>query len=352
MCAGILGDEDQFSLKIRSNLVTIPSHLRPDGIAPPRALPLSLWHLFSDNGPMGAPVAIIQPHHYRLFAEQPECFANFPVSILPPDLEEKLRAAPGLAIAEIAGRDSIAAAIWAVRQERAQSVLPTLAYNGAQFGSLDTVSQAVTLLRDRLGPDRVFDLVMIGAPRFWKALTLRFADRLTEQFGFYTGYVACHLYLHVVRIPLARRLNCSLVVSGERESHDGDIKLNQTRDVLNAYSQIMREFQIELDQPLRHLASGHDVVEILGTEWKQGDCQLHCVLSGNYRNPDGSVDFGDGCRFNDAKSSRFLREFGLPLVRRTLARALAGEDVDYGSEAQQQLDDLSSPPVPEDLPSL
>lgn len=286
---------------------------------------------------------IIRSEHYRLFAEQPERFANLSPEVFSPGLEEKLKTTEDLAIAEIAGRDSIAAAIKVVQAGRAQSVLPTLAYNGAQFGQLDTVRQGVELLQESIGAERVHDLLMIGSPRFWKALTVRFADSLTERFGFYTGYVACHLYIHAVRVPLAKRLECALIVSGERESHDGAVKLNQTHAVLEAYSQVIKEFEIELCQSLRHHGSGHRVVEILGREWKQGDCQLHCVLSGNYRNPDGSVDFGEGLRFSDAKSTRYLQEFAIPLVRRILGKALSGENVDYETEAQEQLSCLSSP---------
>ncbi len=279
--------------------------------------------------------------YVRLFAEQPELINKFPPEILPPERLEVWRKTPGLAIAEIAGRDSIAAAIKLHREGRLKKILPTVAYNGAQYGSLESVYQAVALLRERIGDENVFELIALGSPKFWQALNLRFADALSEHFGFYAPYVGCHLYIHAVRVPLAKQLGCSLIISGERESHDGRIKINQTATVLNYYAKLLHGFGLELAQPLRHTASGTDVETLLGCDWKGGERQLHCVLSGNYKNPDGSVDFGIGQRYSDEKSARFLERFGLPLAQTTLQKLLRGESVDYEREAALALSRLT-----------
>jgi hypothetical protein len=278
----------------------------------------------------------------RLFAEQPELISIFPPEIIPPERLAAWRETPDLAIAEIAGRDSIAAAIKLYRDGKIKKILPTVAYNGAQYGSLESVYAAVELLRDRIGAENVFELVALGSPKFWQALNLRFADALSERFGFYTPYVGCHLYIHAVRVPLAKQIGASLVISGERESHNGQIKINQTATVLDYYGKLLRHFDIELAQPLRYVSAGAEVVELLGCNWKGGERQLHCVLSGNYKNPDGSVDFGLGRRFSDEKSARFLEGFGLPLAQTILGKLLRGESVDYERDAAQALARLTS----------
>lgn len=270
----------------------------------------------------------------KLLAEQPE--------LIIPDLpnEVELKKTRNLAIAEVAGRDSVAAVIKACQERPIEKVLPTVAYNGCQYGSLESVYFAVELMSKRVGKKKVLEPVMLGSPEFWKALTIRFSDVLTERFGFYTPYVACHLYIHAIRVPLAKRLNCKLIISGERESHNGQIKINQTPGVLDYYAKLLSYFDIELLQPLRKTVSSTEVIELLGREWASGKQQLHCVLSGNYKDPDGSVDYGEGRRFSDAKSARFLEHYGLPLAKVILEKLGRGEAVDYEKEAINQLASL------------
>jgi len=273
---------------------------------------------------------------WRRLAEQSECFLP-PFS---PEAERRLKSLKYLAIVEIAGRDSIAAAIKAAQERLIDAFLPTLAYNGAQYGSLESVEFALDLLAHRVGRERVCDLVIIGSPPFWQALTVRFADLLTERFGFYTPYVACHLYIHAVRVPLAKHLNCKLIISGERESHNGAIKLNQTPFVLDRYAQLTAHFEIELYQPLRKVQSGAEIERLLGEPWPAGQRQLHCMLSGNYKNPDGSVDFGPGRRFSDEKSANFLDHYALPLARVCLEKIVHGKSINYEAEAVKILEKL------------
>jgi hypothetical protein len=271
---------------------------------------------------------------FRRLAEQPECF----LPPFPPEAERRLKSLNNLAIVEIAGRDSIAAAIKALTERPIDALLPTLAYNGAQYGRLESVELALDLLVRRVGPERVLDLAIIGSPQFWQALTVRFADSLTERFGFYTPYVACHLYIHAIRVPLAKYLNCAVIISGERESHDGTIKLNQTPFVLERYAQLTAHFGVELFQPLRKVQSGDEIERLLDEPWPAGQRQLHCMLSGNYKNPDGSVDFGPGQRFSDEKSARFLDHYALPLARICLEKIVHGENVSYEAEAVKILE--------------
>ena len=276
----------------------------------------------------------IQLADFRVLAEQPERF-------IPPHLDKsKLASVKNLAIVEIAGRDSIAAAIKALPERKIDLFLPTLAYNGAQYGSLESVEYAVDVLARRVGKERVLDLAIIGSPAFWQALTVRFGDILTDKFGFYTSYVACHLYIHAVRVPLTRHLNCNVIISGERESHDGKIKLNQTQTVLDRYAKLVSYFDVELYQPLRQTSAGADVEKLIGEAWPQGERQLKCMVSGNYKSPDGKVDFGPGRRFSDEKSARFLDQYALPVAKICLEKILRGEPIDYEKETIKILHEL------------
>lgn len=283
--------------------------------------------------------------HYRVMAEQPELLAEFPAEMLPPATLKKLKEMPSLALGEIAGRDAIAAIIQLVEEGKVGAVLPTVAYNGAQCGELESIYHAQEILSKRLGKDRLFEPLFLGSPKFWQALTLRFVDELQERFGFFTPYVGCHLYVHAVRVPLAKKLGCRFIISGERESHDGAVKLTQTPAVLDAYRNAVAEFGLELLQPLRDVERGGAVVEILKEDWAQGKRQLRCALSGNYKDSDGCVDFGEGRRFSDEKSRHFLDAYAVPLTRRILTKLCRGEQVGYEAEAAACLAALKGAPA-------
>jgi len=52
-----------------------------------------------------------------------------------------------------------------------------------------------------------------------------------------------------MRIPLAIRLGVGCVISGERESHSGRIKLNQTPKSIDAYINLMQSWGLSLGSP-------------------------------------------------------------------------------------------------------
>jgi hypothetical protein len=84
------------------------------------------------------------------------------------------------------------------------------------------------------------------------------------MFGFFSPCVGCHLYFHAIRIPLAKKLNCSLVIAGEKESHNGKIKVNQIGAALDSYTLFSKQFGIELFLPLRAAKLGKDIETIIG----------------------------------------------------------------------------------------
>ena len=53
-------------------------------------------------------------------------------------------------------------------------------------------------------------------------------SELISRYQFFTPCIGCHFYLHASRIPLSLLLGRIPVVAGERETHDGAIKVNQT----------------------------------------------------------------------------------------------------------------------------
>ena len=249
----------------------------------------------------------MDPRIYEIVSNKPELINTFPDWMLPEARENELKNTEGLAIAEIAGRDSIAAALEAINTRDFKALLPTIAYTGTEFGDWKVPFQKTELLKELLGERgiKVFDPIVLGAPRLWWRLCGRYVTHLFKAFGFYSPCVGCHLYLHTIRIPLAKKLGCSVVIGGERESHQGKTKINQIGAALDAYISFARTFGIELFLPLRNISRNKDIEAIINQPWDEGAEQLGCVLSKNYQDKEGDVFY------SESDIERFFSEFGI-----------------------------------------
>jgi hypothetical protein len=230
---------------------------------------------------------------FEILACKPDLIKDFPEWMLPPAIIHELRETENLAVAEIAGRDSIAAVLRACELRRIRAIVPTVAYTGTEYGNWTITFEKINILKDKLQKDniRVFDPVVIGSPKFWWKLCGRYTTHLTKKYGFYSHCVGCHFYFHAVRIPLAKKIHSTIVIGGERESHNGKLKVNQIKISLDAYQSFLKKFGIELYLPIRYVKSGQEIESILNMPWDEGDQQLECVLSKNYLEADGSVSF-------------------------------------------------------------
>ncbi len=267
----------------------------------------------------------------ELFLTKPECIINFPERLLPPEKIGEYQDMSHLAMVEIAGRDSVAAAIKGVEENEFTDLVPTYAYTGTEYGPWSNMERAVRRLAERLPHTRVHDPLVMGSPGFWQALNGRFISELISRYGFYTPCVGCHLYLHSVRIPLALSLQNIPIITGERERHNGDIKINQTSEALDFYQRMADLFNIELLMPLRHINEGKQIEEILGFEWHQGEEQLHCVLSGNYRMLNNKEVF------KDQNVRGFLENFAVPCSKEIIESYVSGDIPDHISIAARIL---------------
>jgi len=258
-----------------------------------------------------------------LYLNKPECVIRLPEWLLPPDKIERYRSLSNLAVVEIAGRDSVAAAVKIVEERGYTDLIPTYAYTATEYGKWESVGNAVTRLSRRLPETRVHDLVVLGSPGFWRALSGRFVQQLISAYGFYTPCIGCHLYLHTVRIPFSLVLGGVPVIAGERERHDGRIKVNQIAEVLDGYEQISDAFGVSLLFPLRHMEAGRQITELLGFEWSEGKEQLGCVFSGNYLCEEGAVKVSAG------QIRAFLEGFAKPCAEAIVSSYIQGYIPDH-----------------------
>ncbi len=255
----------------------------------------------------------MDPRILELLANKPPLATHFPPWILPPTTIKAMKSTKS-AILETAGRDSFAAAMAAVEREPIQTLLPTIAYTGTEYGDWEGTLEKCQWLKEKMENQgvQVLDPVFLGDPQLWHMLCGKPLTTLFRTYGLCTPCINCHLYFHMVRIPLARILNCNLLISGERENHDGRIKVNQIPPVLDAFREFMARYGINLLQPIRHLSSGQEIEELLGHRWQEGEEQVQCVLSGNYRDPGGQVNIPEEA------VARLLREYSFPQGERMI----------------------------------
>jgi hypothetical protein len=206
----------------------------------------------------------------------------------------ELALAPGLAIVEIAGRDSVAAALAAVRERGFTSLLPTSVATGTEYGDENASERAVEHLAALVGDDvTVLPHLRIGSPRLWAALNGRFAAVIADRHRIYSPCLACHLYMHLARVPLSLALGGVPIVAGEREAHGERVKLSQTAIGIDACVRVLARAGVELLEPIRDVRDGQAITELVGGGWDAGDRQLRCVHSGNYAGLDGEVVYDE-----------------------------------------------------------
>lgn len=265
---------------------------------------------------------------HEVLTNKPDCIIDFSNQGITSDKIRELGKMPGLAILEIAGRDSIAAAIKHIEDGNPiTGLIPTFAYTGTEFGDCREIERALHILSRRLPGIMIHDLILIGSPRFWNAMNGRYISELTRRFGFYTPCIGCHLYLHSIRVPLAIKLGNIPIIAGERESHDGRLKINQTSQAISYYHDLVKDFDIDLVLPIREIEKGQLIRNILGCEWQEDQNQLDCVLSGNYRQSDG------GIRITQDQVESFMTMFALPLARKVIRSYIEGHGPDHVSMA-------------------
>jgi len=229
------------------------------------------------------------------------------------------------ALVEIAGRDSVAAAVLAASSSY-DILIPTVVYTGTEYGNWEVVLENTRLLRDLLrdreGVVEVEEPVLLGSPRWWHAAGGRFARVLEERYRFSTTCVACHMYFHAARVPFAREIGATAVVAGERLVHGKRLKLNQVGAALDSYIAVLERAGVVLDLPLKDTEDSSHVEELVGP-WGESEKQMRCVLESNYR--DMSGEFG----VTENELDAYLEEFLEPVFSRVLSEFNDGGTPDY-----------------------
>lgn len=133
--------------------------------------------------------------------------------------------------------------------------------------------------------------IYLDVGNLFEQLILQNIAIVQKYFGHFTPCPACHLFLHMMRIPIANFYNIQKIITGERESHNSVEKLNQISEILDLYKSLLKKHQIELVQPLRKIKNDVNIYRILGHQWRNNINTLNCSFSKNYYDENGKIPF-------------------------------------------------------------
>jgi len=229
------------------------------------------------------------------------------------------------AICDIAGKDSIAAAIKGLQKHKLTVLLPVVVRIPTEYGDYQ-LENNVRILRKRLkqiAPNaKVLSTLYVKADEIWGLLNGRFVSKIIQLFGFYSPCLGCHLFIHSVRALLAHLLRVPCVISGERELHGTRVKINQLPCALNSYVYLMSQLNIEHILPLRKIADDSEIYKILGSS-SVVIGQKKCTFAKNYY----SIDYDVVVRTE--LIDKYYKSFALPFMGEVLKSLISGE---YNSE--------------------
>lgn len=232
---------------------------------------------------------------------------------------------PTTVIGEFSGRDSVAAIMKALEDPTIQYILPIATFAGTEYGDFDVLyenyERMLTIVAGRFGETKtIYPLLEYSDRDLWALMNGRLIQMNSEDYGYTSPCIGCHLYFHLTKLPFAMALS-GRIISGERASHDGRIKVNQLGLSLDAYQEVIRNCGGDLLMPIRELAAGDLVEELIGWQWAEGKDHPKCVLSGNYRDKNGQA------LYNPEKLSAYIKERLIPLGT-LIGRAYRTTDTD------------------------
>ena len=162
-----------------------------------------------------------------------------------------------IVIAEMAGADSLAAIYLYLKNNPNHIILPTLIITPNENEKnkeivLNNYNIFINFLRNQ--NFKIFDLQILNNDyELWNKLM---------DIKFISPCIACHLYCHLMRLPLAKKYK-GKILTGEREKHNNSIKINQNDLVLKYFDDYFKNCSIQFIKPLLKIQDTNQIELIL-----------------------------------------------------------------------------------------
>lgn len=195
-------------------------------------------------------------------------------------------------ISEVAGKDSIAALIQASREYHINNLLGIGIFHRSFFGNIFEPNEHFENAKELISQRNYdsFNFLYLDVSNLFDRLIIRNMAIVQKYFGYYSPCPPCHLFFHMMRIPIANYYGITKIITGERELHGNRKKLNQIPEVLALFKDLLKKEGIELIQPIRKIRNDEKIFEILGPSWKSAE-PFKCSFSKNYFDEIGEIPF-------------------------------------------------------------
>ena len=242
-------------------------------------------------------------------------------------------------LTDFAGRDSIAACMQILKDEKIDSVIPVGDIVPSRYGDTDSYSRNWENLAQLIGKNHPnTDLkpwFIVDGQDFWKIINQRYVPQIIRKFGWFTPCIGCHFHFYAMRSVLVEILGDKKIIlaSGEKRLHkNGKRKANQTDAAVNAYAKFSLERGIDHRFPIHNFESEEQIVSLIGTQWKEGGSQMSCIHSGNDQDDYGRL------KFTEQQISEIMAEYILPMGQKYIEIKKSGTKI---SDSLEILDNYS-----------
>lgn len=187
-------------------------------------------------------------------------------------------------IAEIAGKDSVAAIHKFMAKGMVDKLIPTIVYTGTEYGNNTTYFESINyLIQCGQEYDIQFDEpIQLHDEQLWNFLCIKYQHQFNIKYGFYTPCIMCHLFTHLLRIPILLKTNSIGIITGERFSHKGTLKANQHPITIECFNKLFNKYNISLIQPVADISDTKIIdQEIEDYTGFSNFNDIKCILSGN-----------------------------------------------------------------------
>ncbi len=187
-------------------------------------------------------------------------------------------------IAEISGKDSVAAVHKFIQEAKVDKIIPTIVKIGTEYGDNCSFLNSVSYLKECAKEYNIIfgETVLLHDEKLWNSICIKPQYKLQKKFGFFTPCIMCHLFAHLLRIPILLKYKGYGIITGERFSHEGKLKVNQHPLTIKCFNSLFNKYKISLIQPLINIADTNIVdKEIEDYALLSHVNDVKCILSDN-----------------------------------------------------------------------